>query len=115
MPVADALVLTDDVYHRALGTLCAATDGGCTWAKSTSRMRPSTGFFSVILALQMCRKVSLFGLTPDPCKPFHYYGEPKPSCTEKIPPKYDESVHWFEKEHAIYRDLETKGALTIYS
>jgi hypothetical protein len=108
-------LLTDDVYHRALGTLCAATDGGCTWAKSTSRMRPSTGFFSVILALQMCRKVSLFGLTTDPCKPFHYYGEPKPSCTEKIPPKYDESVHWFEKEHAIYRDLETKGALTIYS
>ena len=60
-------------------------------------MRPSTGFFSVILALQLCRKVSLFGLTTDPCQPFHYYGAAKPSCTHAIPPENDESVHWFEK------------------
>ena len=108
-------LLSDDVYHRALGTLCAFTDGGCTWQKSTSRMRPSTGFFAVILALQMCRKVSLFGLTTDPCRPFHYYGAPKEHCTHAIPPENDESVHWFEKEHAIYHDLEKRGAVTIYS
>ena len=108
-------LLADDVYHRALGMLCAATGNGCTWAKSTSRMRPSTGFFAVVLALQMCRKVSLFGLTTDPCRPFHYYGAPKPQCTSTIPPENDESVHWFEKEHAIYHDLERQGVLTIYS
>ena len=78
-------------------------------------MRPSTGFFAVVLALQMCRKVSLFGLTTDPCRPFHYYGAPKPECTHAIPPENDESVHWFEKEHAIYADLEAAGKLTIYS
>ena len=108
-------LLSDDVYHRALGTLCAATDGGCTWQKATSKMRPSTGFFSVILALQMCRKVSLFGLTTDPCRPFHYYGAAKAECTHAIPKENDESLHWFEKEHAIYSDLEKRGALTIYS
>ena len=108
-------LLSDDVYHRALGTLCAATDGGCTWQKATSKMRPSTGFFSVILALQMCRKVSLFGLTTDPCRPFHYYGAAKAECTHAIPKENDESIHWFEKEHAIYSDLERKGALTVYS
>ena len=108
-------LLSDDVYHRALGTLCAATDGGCSWQKSTSKMRPSTGFFSVILALQMCRKVSLFGLTTDPCRPFHYYGAAKAECTNAIPKENDESIHWFEKEHAIYNDLERRGALTIYS
>jgi hypothetical protein len=29
-------LMADDVYHRALGTLCSATDGGCTWQKATS-------------------------------------------------------------------------------
>jgi hypothetical protein len=108
-------LLTDDVYHRALGELCDATDGGCTWQRTTSRMRPSTGFFSVVLALQLCRKVSLFGLTTDPCRPFHYYGPPKAKCTTEIPAANDESVHWFEKEHEIYHRLEKEGKLTIYS
>ena len=61
-------LLSDDVYHSALAHLCDATGGGCAWRKPTARMRPSTGFFSVVLALQMCRKVSLFGLTSDPCQ-----------------------------------------------
>ena len=109
-------------------------------------MRPSTGFFSVILALQLCRRVSshlssggplthpcarmhptrlshmhasaqvsLFGLTSDPCRPFHYYGTPKTECTSAIPPANDESVHWFEKEHEIYANLHRRGRLTIYS
>ena len=78
-------------------------------------VRPSTGFFAVILALQMCRKVSLFGLTTDNCRPFHYYGTAKAQCTSAIPKENDESVHWFEKEHEIYYDLERKGALSIYS
>lgn len=110
-------LLADSVYHRALGTLCAATNGGCDWQRSTSRMRPSTGFFSVVLALQLCRKVSLFGLTTDPCQPFHYYGAPKLQCSSglEIPAANDESVHWFEKEHAIYADLQARGRLTIYS
>ena len=108
-------LLSDDVYHRALGELCRATGGGCTWQKATSRMRPSTGFFSVMLAMQLCRKVSLFGLTTDPCQPFHYYGTPKAQCTHAIPAENDESVHWFEKEHAIYHELEKGGRVTVYS
>jgi hypothetical protein len=108
-------LLSDALFHRALGALCAATNGGCDWQRSTSRMRPSTGFFSVVLALQLCRKVSLFGLTTDPCQPFHYYGEPKKECTAAIPPKYDETVHWFEKEHEIYDELQKKGRVTLYS
>ena len=113
----NVFLLADGVYHRALGTLCAATRGGCDWQRSTSRMRPSTGFFSVILALQLCRKVSLFGLTTDPCQPFHYYGAPKTSCSQglEIPKQNDESVHWFEKEHEIYSELEKRGRLTVYS
>ena len=107
--------MSDDVYHRALGTLCSATNNGCTWQKATSRMRPSTGFFSVILALQMCRKVSLFGLSSDPCRPFHYYGPAKPSCTLEIPKENDERVHWFEKEHELYDAWARQGNLTQYS
>ena len=78
-------------------------------------MRPSTGFFSVVLAMQLCRKVSLFGLTTDPCQPFHYYGSPKEKCTHEIPAENDESIHWFEKEHAIYHEYEKGGRLTVYS
>ena len=62
-----------------------------------------------------CRKVSLFGLTDDPCRPFHYYGTPKPECTTAIPKKNDESIHWFEKEHAIYAEWQRAGVLTVYS
>ena len=55
------------------------------WQRKSGTMRPSTGFISVIIALQICRNVSLFGLTDDPCQPFHYYGEPKATCTKAIP------------------------------
>ena len=58
-------------------------------------------------------EVSLFGLTTDPCQPFHYYGSPKEKCTHEIPAENDESIHWFEKEHAIYDELQRKGALTV--
>ena len=114
---ANVFLLADGVYHRALGTLCHATNAGCDWQRQTSRMRPSTGFFSVILALQLCRKVSLFGLTTDPCQPFHYYGAPKAECSKglEIPKQNDESVHWFEKEHEIYENLQKEGRLTVYS
>lgn len=110
-------LLSDDVYHRALGHLCRHTDGGCGWAKHTSRMRPSTGFFSVVIAMQLCRNVSLFGLSTDPCKPFHYYGDPaeNAACKAAIPKQNDESVHWFGKEHEIYRAWEREGRLRQYS
>ena len=60
-------------------------------------------------------QVSLFGLTSDPCQPFHYYGEPKAECTHAIPKVNDESVHWFDKEHEIYRQLADRGLVTLYS
>ncbi len=116
---AAVYLMADDTYHRALGHLCHRTSGGCTWgeegSRPTSRMRPSTGFFSVVLAMGLCRKVSLFGLQTDPCQPFHYYGAPKPACTKAIPKENDESVHWFEKEHAIYYEWEKEGRLTVFS
>ena len=70
-----------------------------------------------MLALQLCRRASLFGLTTDPCQPFHYYGAPKAVCSAKleIPKQNDESVHWFEKEHEIYADLQSRGRLTVFS
>ena len=77
--------------------------------------RPSTGFLAVVLALQICRKVSLFGLSSDPCRPFHYYGPAKPSCTPEIPKENDERVHWFEKEHELYDVWSRQGKLTQYS
>ena len=63
------------------------------------------------------RQVSLFGLTSDPCMPFHYYGKPPDKCTSEtqIPPKNDESLHWFEKEHEMYERWAAQGKLTIYS
>ena len=74
-------------------------------------MRPSTGF----ICDQICRNVSLFGLTDDPRQPFHYYGEPKATCTKAIPTKNDEPLHWFEKEHEIYARWHRAGRLTVYS
>jgi hypothetical protein len=60
-------------------------------------------------------QVSLFGLTDDPCRPFHYYGPPKPQCTAAIPAENDEPLHWFAREHAIYRRWQREGLLQIYS
>jgi len=110
-------LLSDDVYHKAFSVLCAATEGGCMWRKNTARMRPSTGFLAVVFAMRLCRKVSLFGLTSDPCMPFHYYGRPPKECTAEtqIPPRHDESFHWFEKEHETYGHWAASGKLTIYS
>ena len=85
------------------------------WQRTSGTMRPSTGFISVIIALQICRNVSLFGLTDDPCQPFHYYGKPKANCTKAIPAKNDEPLHWFEKEHEIYARWHREGRLTVYS
>jgi hypothetical protein len=80
-----------------------------------SKMRPSTGFFSVVVAMQLCGNVSLFGFQSDHCQPFHYYGPPKKECTAAIPKVNDETVHWFEREHAIYRSWAEKGMVTVYS
>jgi len=108
-------LMSDSVYHKALADLCRATNEGCEWQRKASTMRPSTGFMAVVVAMQVCRKVSLFGLTDDPCQPFHYYGEPKSSCTREIPKANDEPLHWFEKEHAIYAQWQREGLVTIYS
>jgi len=70
---------------------------------------------SQVLAMQLCRRVSLFGLTTDRCRPFHYYGPPKKSCTAAIPKENDEHVHWFEREHALYADWHARGLVTIHS
>ena len=53
--------------------------------------------------------------TDDPRQPFHYYGEPKATCTKAIPTKNDEPLHWFEKEHEIYARWHREGRLTVYS
>ena len=49
--------------------------------------------------------------------PFHYYGKPPEKCASEtqIPPKNDESLHWFEKEHELYHLWAAQGKLTIYS
>ena len=79
-------------------------------------MRPSTGFLAVVIALQTCRSVSLFGLTSDPCYPFHYYGPSlNGKCTDAIPAENDEHVHWFAKEHEIYAQWAREGRLRQYS
>eukprot|EP00327_Prymnesium_parvum_P000714 CAMPEP_0182843744 /NCGR_PEP_ID=MMETSP0006_2-20121128/26359_1 /TAXON_ID=97485 /ORGANISM="Prymnesium parvum, Strain Texoma1" /LENGTH=78 /DNA_ID=CAMNT_0024973573 /DNA_START=18 /DNA_END=254 /DNA_ORIENTATION=- len=78
-------------------------------------MRPSSGFFAVLVALEACVNVSLFGLTTDPCAPFHYYGPPKNSCSLAIPKENDEHVHWFEKEHELYARWQREGRLRIFS
>ena len=109
-------LMSDAIYQRGLARLCAATGGGCHWlGDRSSTMRPSTGFLAVVIALQICRRVSLFGLSSDPCRPFHYYGEAKPSCTPEIPKENDEKVHWFEKEHELYDVWHRAGRLTQYS
>tara|TARA_B110001452_G_C15229922_1_gene426097 strand:- start:1124 stop:2566 length:1443 start_codon:yes stop_codon:yes gene_type:complete len=144
-------LMSDHIYHKALARLCGATGGGCEWlGDRSSTMRPSTGFLSVIIALQICRRVSvrqspphatslarharharlsrtvrpihlaptqLFGLSTDPCRPFHYYGDPKPPgvCTPDIPKENDERVHWFDKEHELYEEWRLRGLLTTYS
>lgn len=109
-------LMSDHIYLHGLSHLCGATGGGCNWlGDRSSTMRPSTGFLAVVLALQICRKVSLFGLSSDPCRPFHYYGPAKPSCTPEIPKENDERVHWFEKEHELYDVWSRQGKLTQYS
>lgn len=85
------------------------------WTRRSGTMRPSTGFVATVLAMQLCRRVSLFGLTTDRCRPFHYYGPPKKSCTAAIPKENDEHVHWFEREHALYADWHARGLVTIHS
>ena len=45
------------LHTKAFSLLCEATGGGCAWRKNTARMRPSTGFFAVVMAMQLCRKV----------------------------------------------------------
>lgn len=115
---APLLLLADDLWLQATNHLCAATNMGCSWYAGTSRsstMRPSSGFYAVLVALQLCSSVSLFGLTSDPCAPFHYYGPKKHGCTLAVPKENDEHVHWFEKEHEIYARWQQQGLLRIYS
>ena len=92
-----------------------AAHGGCEWARRSGTMRPSTGFITVVVARQLCRHVSLFGLTSDPCRPFHYYGPSKPRCTAAIPAANDEHVHWFEREHEIYAEWQRRGVVSLHS
>jgi len=109
-------LLSDQLWLKATAHLCEATNGGCVWASRSSTMRPSSGFWSVLIALHACRNVSLFGLTSDdPCMPFHYYGSPPADCSGRIPKANDEHVHWFAKEHEIYRRWQREGRLRIFS
>jgi hypothetical protein len=115
---APLLLLADDLWLQATNHLCAATNMGCSWYAGTSRsstMRPSSGFYAVLVALQLCSSVSLFGLTSDPCAPFHYYGPKKHGCTLAVPKENDEHVHWLEKEHEISARWQQQGLLRIYS
>ena len=116
-------LLSDRLWERAVAHLCVATDEGCQWPTRTSIMRPSSGFFAVLVALQTCRNVSLFGFTSDPCLPFHYYGPRPKVCLRSrknphktaVPKANDEIVHWFDKEHEIYFQWQERGWLRIHS
>ena len=108
-------LLSDSMWIQATNHLCNATSMGCLWPSRSSTMRPSSGFYAVLVALQICKNVSLFGLNSDPCAPFHYYGPPKAECTLAVPKENDEHVHWFEKEHEIYARWQREGRLRIYS
>ena len=109
------LLLSDSMYLAATAALCGATGGGCMWPSRSSSMRASTGLYGVLTALHSCERVSLFGLTSDPCAPFHYYGPNKTECTLRPPAENDEVVHWFEKEHELYYEWQKQGRLRIYS
>jgi len=114
-------LLSDLLWRHALQHLCAATEGGCHWPARTATMRPSSGFFAVLVALQSCRNVSLFGFTSDACLPFHYYGTRQAQCAVgkphkmAVPKENDEHVHWFDKEHEIYAAWERRGLLRVFS
>ena len=112
---APLYLLSDELWLHATAQLCAATRMGCEWYGRSSSMRPSSGFYAVLVALQICSTVSLFGLTSEPCAPFHYYGPAKKACTMAVPKENDEHVHWFEREHEIYRRWQREGRLRIYS
>ena len=112
---APLLLLSDSMYLAAISALCRATGEGCVWPTRSSSMRPSTGLYGVLVALHSCAKVSLFGLTSDPCAPFHYYGPNKTTCTLRVPKENDEPVHWFEKEHELYYEWQRQGRLQIHS
>jgi hypothetical protein len=108
-------LLSDAIWQRAVSHLCDATGGGCVWPTRSSTMRPSSGFYAALVAMHTCRNVSLFGMTSEPCAPFHYYGPAKTECTLAVPKENDESVHWFDKEHEIYGDWQRQGRLRVYS
>lgn len=55
---APLLLLSDQVWLAAMSTLCANTGGGCVWPTRSATMRPSTGLYSVLIALNSCDKVS---------------------------------------------------------
>jgi hypothetical protein len=109
------LLMSDATYHSAFAHICAATKDGCEWQRRAGIIRPSTGFLAVVLALHACRKVSLFGLQDDPCMPFKYYSEPRAKCGAEIPKQYDEPLHWFEREHALYNQWQREGLLQVFS
>lgn len=108
-------LLSDMLWQRAVAHLCDATAGGCVWPTRSSVMRPSSGFYAVFAAMHTCRNVSLFGMTSEPCAPFHYYGPPKMECMLAVPKENDEHVHWFDKEHEIYAEWQRQGRLCVFS
>ena len=114
-------LLSDALWRRATAELCAATGGGCLWPTRSATMRPSSGFFAVLVALEACRNVSLYGFTSDACLPFHYYGPNDGKCRGskpgkmEVPKKNDEPVHWFDKEHEIYARWVNEGRLRVFS
>ena len=110
---APLYLLSDEMWAEATAQLCLATEDGCAWYSRSSTMRPSLGLLAVLVALRICKDVSLFGLTSEPCA-FPYYGPKKAACTLAVP-KENDDVHWFEKEHEIYARWQQEGRLRIYS
>ena len=63
---------------------------GKTRCRPKPRDAPQTRWQHCAPPWQLCRRVSLFGLTSDPCRPFHYYGPSKPKCMDAIHAQNDE-------------------------
>jgi hypothetical protein len=104
----------------------------CNMRKKTNfhckRLRdPTSGFFTVALAIRDCDKVTLFGSVDDCHFPYHYSSveakslpyQPPASCTSvyslanhsKI--REDAGGHSFTSEHQLYKDLVKEGLITL--
>ena len=70
------LLLSDKVYLRSIFELCAFTRRGQRYVPAHSEvMRPSTELLAVVVALQACANVSLFGMreAAEPCGRRRYF------------------------------------------